>query len=202
MLAKAYVRTRTGEQTTMPDECPAVVDAEGFRAYLREAQQNLRMRSSPHLKQFFDQAKTPVDIMVPYEMRLAPGKGVGAFTLTDVPQGTQIEADNVRNWIWIPEHLAHVASDFTKAEMQLAMGWCSQDWWCEREGGVLCQLSAGRLLNDDRNPTAVSCPDGTCAARDIKAGEEITNDYETLGLDSQDSHRVQVKMVAMAANGE
>eukprot|EP00929_Paragymnodinium_shiwhaense_P043991 TRINITY_DN22573_c0_g1_i1.p1 TRINITY_DN22573_c0_g1~~TRINITY_DN22573_c0_g1_i1.p1 ORF type:complete len:291 (+),score=46.41 TRINITY_DN22573_c0_g1_i1:46-918(+) len=128
------------------------------------------------------QGKSPT-FKVPYEVRMAPGKGLGIFATKAIKKGTLVYLDDPETHIRVPKHSvqagAEMAESCSAQVVDKALQWCFVD--SSRAGdGLLCQVDDGRYMNSDEDATLEMCSKtrGMCAARNLRPGEELTEDYE------------------------
>jgi len=107
-------------------------------------------------------------------LKPSPKHGIGIFATHDIKNGVWLrlfgdhgkEGDMVRNKKDVPEIFWGYCIDMGNTLM------CAKDFSC---------LHAGWYMNHSRTANAVHRNFDWYAARDIKAGEEILADYNTLG---------------------
>lgn len=131
-----------------------------------------------------------------YSIAPAGKKGLGAFAAQEVQKGDAVYCNHNSGFIVIDEkHMSLVQSiavEFPIETVERALGWCSEDYVCDTRKSLLCELDDGKFFNHDSNPSTVQCGDDdrcSCATRDLKPGDELTEDYDAEGLDSRDSDR-------------
>lgn len=126
-------------------------------------------------------------MLVPCEVRSSPIHGVGLFATTFLPKGTMVwRFDSRIDRVYAQEELASLPP-LTQAFLKNYSCWheASQLW-------IFCGDNA-RFVNHakDCNLVAVNGFGASLAARDIQAGEEITDDYSIICDYTHDSYLSQ-----------
>merc|ERR1711879_733892 len=72
-----------------------------------------------------------------------------------------------------------VSKDCSLEAVRHLLEWCVADS-TQAGDGILCQVDDGRYMNSARKPSLQMCPTqrAMCAKRTIRAGDELTEDYE------------------------
>lgn len=100
-----------------------------------------------------------------------PGKGLGLFADQDIPAGTVTwQYDEMLD----PSYTENQVASMTEVAREWFMVYAYFDH--SRSRYVLCADNE-RFINHSENPNIKATPDDEVAARDIKRGEEMTNDY-------------------------
>ena len=106
---------------------------------------------------------------------LAPSTihGVGVFSEDHIPQGAVV-------WQWHEGIDRRIAPDVVEALPPFCQDFLKRYGWIEGGQYTIC-IDNERFINHSDTPNCVFSEDGTqaIAARDILAGEEITQDYRT-----------------------
>jgi len=127
-------------------------------------------------------------ILVPYEARWSPGKGLGIFLTKPVKKGEAIWRFRQEDFIEIYEHDMPALRSLLKAvhNPEVVNRFLTWTWASDAHRGVknetvvLFEASDERFVNSapGKQATALgSDPNYSFAARDIEAGEEWTEDY-------------------------
>jgi SET domain-containing protein len=110
---------------------------------------------------------------------LAPSKthGVGCFTDHDISRGELVKCWDGKDSRWIPEKKAHASPQVALIKrfgIRVRGGyWAPTDFLRMSAGWYMNHSATPNLLSDDGEVTYY-------AARDIKAGEELTIDYRRM----------------------
>lgn len=105
--------------------------------------------------------------------RIAPSPihGVGVFAIRDIPKGTKVAGGN--------SYYSRTNEEYILPEIWAIM----QDRWCLLEKSeVLPNPNWDAVLQRFMNHSATPNTDGFCALRDIKKGEEVTEDFTSFDL--------------------
>lgn len=111
--------------------------------------------------------------------RLRPSEhhGVGVFAIRGIPAGTRLFLGDDENLIWIPQRsLGHLPAEVRRLYDDFAV-LKDGHYGCPRNFNL---MTVAWYLNESRKPN-VRCDSNYdfFAARDIRAGEELTADYST-----------------------
>jgi len=102
--------------------------------------------------------------------------GIGVFAAEDIPKGTV-------TWSYSPyfavkfsyEHIQCMSEEERARLQQLDY------YWIDSDGNYVFSLDHDKFMNHSFNANIISIDDfSEVAARDIKAGEELTIDYRTI----------------------
>lgn len=128
--------------------------------------------------------------------RLAPShiSGIGVFAIRDIPQGTRINEHSYRNYDegFHPEFITMSVADFATLHPSIRSLILDRCAFSEDTGDTLRFMSPNgdQFLQSFMNHSDTPNSDGQFALRDIKEGEEITEDFRTL---VQNPHRLTKK---------
>jgi len=144
---------------------------------------------------------------ISYAIAPAGKKGLGAFTAQDVKAGATVYCDLPDRYISIVEEhtslAGAVAAQFSEGVVKRAIGWCSRDYVCGTRNSVICEQDDGRYFNHDSNPSTKACADRPtclCASRRLRAGDELTEDYEEDHLDTRRAHRALNELLHLSGS--
>lgn len=102
--------------------------------------------------------------------------GIGVFTVEDIPKGTV-------TWSYSPYFISKIPpEEIDKMNSEEKERLTALDYyWIDRDGNYVFSLDHDKFMNHSFNPNILSIDDfSEIAARDIKAGEELTIDYRTI----------------------
>lgn len=114
------------------------------------------------------------------ELRFAsPEKGFGVFARQPIPQGTIT---------WVLDSLDHLLTAAAAARLPVGlMAAFDHDYYRNWDGLYVLTHDHARFMNHSCRPNcAHAFSDVEIAIRDIAAGEELSNDYASLGLDERE----------------
>lgn len=128
-------------------------------------------------------------VLVPYETRWAPGEGLGLFATEPVKKGQKVWHFRPTDHLEITERDVPVLHQLLKAAHPEVAKWFLRWSYIKNDQIMLFERDDGRFTNDvsssgKEEATLVSAGLEYCvAARDIQAGEELTEDYEESDMD-------------------
>lgn len=114
--------------------------------------------------------------LIPTQVRQSPIHGVGVYTAAFVPTGTVVwDFTPGVDWILTDQEMASIPEPFQSRIRRFSYRDDSGDF-------VLCGDNA-RFMNHSEQPNCDDKGSVTFAARDIRAGEELTCDYRSFDRD-------------------
>lgn len=146
-------------------------------------------------------------------------KGLGLFAEEDIEAGQPIygnwsERSVQGNLAIIPykawKAVKSVAKDYPTDVIKQFFEWCEDNWLTDVDG-MLCEMDNEHYANHDPKPNMEVCEylpkplhsgfNGMCAVRDIKKGEELTENYDVEMLDNDKSTEFLKEVEAVAGTG-
>eukprot|EP00927_Polykrikos_kofoidii_P075373 TRINITY_DN71549_c0_g1_i1.p1 TRINITY_DN71549_c0_g1~~TRINITY_DN71549_c0_g1_i1.p1 ORF type:complete len:258 (+),score=11.96 TRINITY_DN71549_c0_g1_i1:64-837(+) len=145
------------------------------------------VRSDSELRQnrdFAGWAGSQPTIPVPYEIRFSKQRGLGVFVTRTVRQGAVVHVELPKWYIRMDQSSMQAAVNLSRGcpwqTLEHMLDWCYD---LDGENAMMCEYDDGRYFNDrdwGERANVATCrhqPAMTCATKEIKAGQELVEDY-------------------------